>query len=60
MTKPRRYVRPPQMRDGIWTVEICETASPLAVVIESIPCPGGREAAFQAYRQIMKDLGRGH
>lgn len=57
--KTRRYVRQPALRDGVWTVEIVEGLGPFAPVVESIPCAGGRESAFQAWRQIMKDLGRG-
>lgn len=48
------------MVGGIWVVEITEGLSPLANVIETVKCPGGRESAFQTYRQIMKELGRGY
>ncbi len=53
------HVRKPALREGRWTVVVAESASPLAKETEIVPC-GSREGAYQAYRQIKKDLGHGY
>lgn len=57
--KPHLFVKKPAFRDGTWCVVVAESPSPLAAEVEVVPC-GSRESAYQAYRQIMKDLGRGY
>lgn len=53
------HVHKPQPNpNGKWVVSITESRSPLS---ETKECHEymSREAAWQAYRQIMKELGRG-
>ena len=57
--KTTTYVKKPALINGVWTVVVADSPSPLANVIESVPC-GSREGAYQAYRRIMKELGRGY
>jgi len=52
------YVQKPTQRNGQWCVVIRESISPLAKKIEVISC-GGREAAYQSYRRIKKQQGKG-
>lgn len=59
MTKQQLFVKKPALRQGMWSVVVADSPSPLAKEIEVVPC-GSRESAYQAYRQIMKDLGRGY
>lgn len=59
-TKEQIFVKKPRFASGKgWVVEVCDSPSPLANVKETIPC-GSREGAYQAYRRIMKELGRGY
>lgn len=55
---PKRYVRSPRPAGGKYVVEIVEGFGPLAPVIESHES-ASMETAFQIFRQIMKDMGRG-
>lgn len=53
------YVRKPLRKpDGSYVVQIAESISPISKVVEEIPAKSYTEA-FQTYRQIMKDMGRG-
>jgi len=54
----KKYIRPPRLTKKGWIIEITEGISPLSKVIETVQCES-QPAAFQAYRQIMKDMGRG-
>lgn len=52
------YVRKPIGGANGWVVIIAESISPLSKVIERIEC-SSREEAWQTYRRVMKELGRG-
>lgn len=53
------HVRKPTNLGGKWVVRISETKSPISPVIETMEFTS-REAAYQAYRQAMKEVGRGN
>jgi hypothetical protein len=51
------YVRKPVARNGLYVVEVCESARPFSKVIESISSRD-RSAAWSTYRYIMKETGK--
>ena len=53
------FVRKPAQRKGVWCVVIATGPGPLAEETEVVKCPGGQEAAYQAYRRIRKEQGKG-
>ncbi len=59
MTHQQQFVKKPALRKGKWCVVVAESPSPLAKEIEVVEC-GSHEGAYQAYRKIMKDLGKGY
>lgn len=54
----KKWVKKPQMRNGSWVVVVADGPGPLAEELEVFYC-GGHESAFNTYRRIMKELGRG-
>lgn len=58
LTMDKVHVRKPIRRNGQFVVVIAEGISPLAKEIKAIPCGpnASRESAFQAYRQIKKEV----
>ena len=52
------HVHKPVRGGKDWVVTVSESISPLSDTIERIEF-SSREAAWQGYRQIMKELGRG-
>jgi len=56
--KPKLYVRQPTLKDGRYVIEICDSMSPLATVVETVPAGASRESAWQSYRHIKKSQGR--
>jgi hypothetical protein len=55
----KRYVKRPTMINGKWTVVVADSPSPLAKVIEEIPCES-RLSADKTYQRTMKELGYGY
>lgn len=56
VSKKEYFVRNPAMLNGVWCVVVAESASPLAKVIEVVPC-GSRDGALQTYRRVKKEQG---
>lgn len=53
------HINKPALRNGQWSVVISESRSPVSKEIKVIICPGGKEAAYQAYRRLRKEQGKG-
>lgn len=56
--QPKTYVSEPVLRGGKWCVLAREGRSPLAAETELFSSTS-RESAYQAYRQIRKEQGKG-
>jgi hypothetical protein len=56
--KTKHHVRRPFMSGGQYVIIVSEGISPTSPVIERVPCGTSRETAFQAYRQIKKNVGK--
>lgn len=58
MKKQKQHVQKPIYANGQWFVRITNGISPFAELIEEMGF-SSQETAYQAYRQIRKELGRG-
>lgn len=56
--KDNRFVRKPAARNGAWVVVIADGQSLFAEELEVFYC-GSQESAYQTYRRIKKEMGRG-